>query len=126
MRNENILYENGFIEIDYEELLGTQVDVGDELISTEMYLFDSYGETVELNIDEFNFRNKMSSFIILGVRRNSICFSNSDIDKEDSWFEPTGRIFVKKNSINYVPMLIPDFMVDKVKRSGAIDMKSIH
>jgi hypothetical protein len=37
---------------------------------------------------------------------------------DDSWFEPQGRIFVKKNVITYKEILVPDFLVDKILVMG--------
>ena len=42
------------------------------------------------------------------------------VSKEEDWFEPEGRFFIKRKNVNWVTVQIPDFMVDKLKSSGII------
>lgn len=109
----------GWLEIDYSQEFykHNQIGIGDLLISSDMYMFDGYDDNVTINIEKLKNIDE-SKFTVLKTDGYAVQMSIEDDDPEDGWFEPTGRIFIKKNNISYKEILVPDFLVDKILSMG--------
>lgn len=114
------LSELGWIEIDYSKPLNKILSIGDLLITTEMYLFDGYGDDVILN-DERLKNIEEAKFTVLNMAEDMYVQMESDpSDGDDGWFAPEGRIFIKKQKLEYTTMQIPSFLVEKIKNMGGV------
>ena len=115
MKNIEELIKRGWIEIDYNKSWKNQIKKGDLVIATDMYMFDGWERTAKVNVNKLESIDE-DKFKIINT--NGCCLQvmpdESDPDDE-GWFEPQGRIFVKKQSIKYITVEIPDFMFDKAK-----------
>jgi len=115
MKTIEELTKRGWIELDYNKSFKKQIKKGDVLISSSMYMFDGYGDSDSINIRTLD-SIKEEDFTILNV--NGFCVQTKvvdDYDDNNGWFEPEGRIFVKKKEAKYITVEIPDFMLDKAK-----------
>ena len=114
----NYLKEHNFYEIDYTQPFYTQYKVGDILITTNMYIFKGFGDDTEIYQEYFNeeIEKDFRSFVIADVDEDG--FIILAMDEEEEWFEPEGRIFIKRQEIEYVTMFVPTFRVEQVRRLG--------
>lgn len=119
--------EYGFLEIDYNKPWTEQIEVGDLLVTTEMFVVKGYGNKVEVSHDIMkSFDLYIDKFTVLDVEKVEglsntyyVQFTLDNDPENDGWFSPQGRIFIKKNKINYVTMQVPDFLVSKFESLGA-------
>ena len=116
MKNISELTDRGWIEIDYNKSWKNQIKKGDFVISTQMYMFDGYNETSKINIKKLEELDE-TKFQIINTDGYCLQVIPDEDDLDDTgWFEPEGRIFVKKKEIKYITIEIPDFMFDKAKQ----------
>jgi hypothetical protein len=115
----NELTKRGYIEIDYNKPLSHSISIGDIVITTDMYVFDGFRDKVEINIKKLDSLDILDFIIIAIDDEFDLIQTPYDMDDpEKGWFNPNGRIFVKKNEIKYVEILVPDFIVNKVVEMG--------
>ena len=95
------LSELGWIEIDYNKPLNESVSVGDLLITTEMYIFEGYGDSVVVHRPQFDNMNN-DKFTVLNTDDRLVQMEFDVDDPDEGWFEPEGRIFIKKQKLEYL------------------------
>jgi len=116
MKNIIELTNRGWIEIDYNKSWKNQIKKGDLVISTQMYMFDGYDDTCRVNITNLESIDETKFQVIATDGYCIHCMPDEDDKEDEGWFEPEGRIFVKKREIKYITIEIPDFMFDKAKQ----------
>ena len=103
--------EYGFVEIDYDKPLSNQISQGDLVITTEMSAYLEESETGICFPTDLFLKHDEQRLVVSKV-------TDRYFINEDELFD-TGRMFVKKQELKFVSVLVPEFLVDQVLRMGA-------
>lgn len=121
MDNKFELSDRDWYEMDYLTPLEDQVKCGDLLISTEMFMFNtlhSGQKDINVSVDKLDSLDE-KDFTIIKAHDNMVKMKDDfDANEDNWWFEPEGRIFIKRKNVEFVLMSVPNFAINTVEKLG--------
>ena len=123
--NISELTKRGWIEVDPNQDIDRQASIGDLLITTEMYMFKNTYSDLDIDVEVKDLNDmKESLFTILNLDGRCIQMIDKNEPNEDEWwFEPMGRVFIKKQNMKYVTLQVPSFLRDKIIDMGGKEVE---
>ena len=118
--------EYGFIPVDTSRSLEGQVEIGDYLVNTNMFVFN------DDTLDVVKFEKNKEGFRVVEIDKGwVVVLLDQNEQPDDKWYPVTdeaggcGLFYVLKAKINYVSMQVPDFQVETVKKLGGRKMEEM-